>query len=221
MEIVGADHTEDVERIKERAPDDYDKLLHEDFREIENLDKLHFLKNLILTPVYAYSFFRLIPIRAIRRRISWNRKSDFVFRKERSVSEKVSIDAHPAKLVEIHEPSKTEIAFNWAPILLALIGIHILLKLDATKAIIEQNLMAFSLLAGSFLIIFYSQIILSWFLSLDERDQYMTEKTLEKNSEEDNELILVGDAHAPGIYSRLSGELDEEVKIHRFEEKDE
>ncbi len=219
MEIVGADHTEDVEAIKERATEDYDKLLHENFREIENFDKKRFLNNLILTPVYAFSFFFLIPLRVVRRKIGGNRKSDYIFREESSIPEKVSIDAHPTKLVEMHEPTKEEVAFNWAPIFLAVVGTHILFELNLTIAKVEQNIMAFSLIMGSFLVIFLSQIVLSWFLSLKERDQYMTEKILEENSEEDNELVLVGDAHTPGIYSKLSSELDEEVKIHRFEEK--
>jgi hypothetical protein len=216
MRIVGADHTENVKRIKQRATGDYDKLLHEDFRELENLDKRRFLRNLILTPVYALSFFFLIPLRFLRRKIGRNRKSDYIFREESSIPDKISIDAHPAKLVEIHEPIKEEIAFNWAPIFLAVVGTHIFFELNLTVAKVEQNIMPFSLIIGSFLVIFLSQIVLSWFLSLEERDQYMTEKILEESSKEDSELVLVGDAHASGIYSKLSSELDREVNIRRL-----
>ena len=221
MEIVGVDHTEDIERIKERVPHDYDKLLHEDFREIENLDKMRFLKNSILTPIYAFSFFFLIPLRALRRKIGQNRKSDFIFRKKSPVSEKISIDAHPAKIVEMHAPSKTEIVFNWSPIFLAIFGIHSLFQLGLNLNLLLQNLKIYTPLFASFLVIILTQIVLSWFLSLEERDQYMMEKILEENSEEDNGLVLVGDAHVPGMYSKLSIELDEKVNIHRFEDKGE
>lgn len=216
MDIVGVDHTESVDRIKERVPsEEYKRIFHEDFRTIEDLDRLVFLRNLILTPTYAFSFFFLIPLRVIRRKIGRNRKSDFVFRYETSISEKISIDAHPAKIVEIHEPSKIEVAFNWAPIFLGILGTHSLLQLGLTLDLVIQNLQIYALLVAAFLVIFLSQIVLSWFLSLEERDQYMIGKIVDNTSKGRNELVLVGDAHAPGIYSELSEKLDEEINMHR------
>ena len=216
MDIVGVDHTESVDRIEERVPsEEYERLFHEDFRNIEDLELLLFLRNIVLTPIYAFSFFFLIPLRVIRRKIGGNRKSDFIFRHESSISEKTSIDAHPAKIVEIHEPSKTEMAFNWAPIFLSILGTHSLLQLGLTLDLVIQNLQIYALLVAAFLVIFLSQIVLSWFLSLEERDQYMIGQIVGNTSTGRNELVLVGDAHAPGIYSELSEKLDEEINVYR------
>jgi hypothetical protein len=218
MDIVGVDHTESVDRIKERIPsEEYERLFHEDFRNIEDLELLLFLRNIVLTPIYAFSFFFLIPLRVVRRRIGGNRKSDFTFRHESSISEKTSIDAHPAKVVEMHEPTNKEIAFNWAPVFLVLLGTYSLVQLGLTLDLVIQNLQIYAPLTAAFLVIFLSQIVLSWFLSLEERDQYMIGQIVENTSSDRNGLVLVGDAHAPGIYSELSEKLDEEINMYRID----
>jgi hypothetical protein len=43
----------------------------------------------------------------------------------------------------------------------------------------------------------------------------MIAQILENTSNDRNELVLVGDAHAPGIYSELSEKLDEEINMYR------
>lgn len=216
MDIVGIDHTENVEDIKDRVPDsEYDTLYHEDFTRKQNVNKINLLKKLLMAPIYAFSFFFLVPLRVLRRQIGKNRKSDFTFREESSIPEKISIDAYPTKIVEMHKPSNQEIAFNWAPIILGILGVFSLLRLGLTANLIRKNLIIYTVISAAFLIIFLSQIVLSWFLSLEERDKYMTKRILRKRSEENDELVIVGDAHAPGIYSALCKELEENVNLYR------
>ncbi|MFB6200356.1 MAG: hypothetical protein ABEJ83_05720, partial [Candidatus Nanohaloarchaea archaeon] len=121
IDIVGCDHSEDIEDLEERIPDkNFDRLFHEDFRGIDGINKVKALKKFLLIPFFLVSFEILSFVRYLRRNYSllrvgglMRRKTDYTFRKNSTIDDVISIDSNPWKTLERHDINKGEIKYNY------------------------------------------------------------------------------------------------------------
>lgn len=225
MDLVGVDHSEDVEDIEERVPKDnkeYDRLFHEDFNSNADLETIGLLKKIILTPVYFSAFFILIFKRFVARSTRFmSQKADWKFRKNSKIDKEFSIDADPFKLVEMHEIGLQEAAINWLYIILIFNVFYVLGNLGIQfPTILEYSGIQYSyLLVIKILVIglFLVHVYFSWFCSLDERDRHMSREILKREDSDKQDLVVVGDLHVPGMYTILSDKLDKDVNTYRVD----